>query len=71
MLHKNLQVDTTFSFDMRPPYEIFTGMGLQDLQELLEDIEMYLELSPVEMEFWTALRVRWRVLGSRGARCCC
>lgn len=42
---------------MRPPYEIFTGLTVAQLEELEEDIEMYLELSPAEMAFWKALRL--------------
>lgn len=57
ILHKNLQVDTQYAFDMRPPYEIFGGLSLAQLQELEEDINMYLELTPEEMNFWKALKL--------------
>ena len=60
LLHKNLEVDTKYRFDMRPPYEMLDGMSLKQLEELSGDVAMYLELSPQEEEFWKALQLLCR-----------
>ena len=57
ILHKNLQVDTKYDFEMRPPHEILAGLHVNRLQELEADIDMYLELSPEDGEFWKALKL--------------
>jgi hypothetical protein len=57
IVYKNLEVDTQYEFDMRPPFEILTGLELKQLEELIGDVEMYLELTPKEIEFWKALRL--------------
>ena len=57
LLHKMLEVDTEYAFDMRLPYEMLQGMSVEELEALGGDVEMYLELTPQEMDFWKALGV--------------
>ncbi len=57
ILSKNMEVDLAYDFDLRQPYEILLGLSEAQLQELSNDVDMYLELMPEAGEFWKALKL--------------
>jgi hypothetical protein len=56
ILYKNLSMDKDFDFEVNEPYQIFKGLGLAELEELKNDIRVYLELD-THREFWSSLAI--------------
>lgn len=56
ILAKNLEVDLNYDFQMQP-FQMLQGLSEAQLQDLASDIEMYLELMPEAVEFWSALKL--------------
>lgn len=56
ILYKNLSMDQDFDFEVNEPYQIFQGLGLQELEQLKKDIHVYLELDN-HREFWSSLAI--------------
>jgi hypothetical protein len=56
IIYKNLNRDSQFRIDPFPPYKIFKGLPISELEELRNEIYMYLELDS-HKTFWESLRV--------------
>jgi hypothetical protein len=67
ILSKHLNGSDDFDMEMNePPYSVFKGLTVKEMEELLDDMKLHMDLdraTPTHVEYWEALMVvcRWEM----------